>query len=236
MPQPTQEESMPPRFSVDDILALPSGAAFFDGFTVRVHEKGSVISTGLQDQNGVFVVMRGKLRVYLIGEDREMTLFYLAPGEMFCMHSGCFIEALEKTEVRYTDIATFGKKLEGNPALTFGLVSILGRAIMGCMQTIEDLVFRDIKQRMVRFFLDRAKAADGASGPEIQLFVELTVEEIANLIGASRQTTSAALNSLIRERLIRRKGRSNYTIVDVERLAAAGTAFALSAPMLPSEP
>ncbi|WP_127077534.1 Crp/Fnr family transcriptional regulator [Rhodomicrobium lacus] len=223
---------MPPRFSIDDILAKPSGASFFDGFIAQGHEKGALISAGLLDRDGVLVVMHGKLRVYLIGEDREMTLFYLVPGDMFCTHSGCLIEAVEKTDIRYADIATFAKKLEENPSLAFGLIGILGRAMMGCMRTIEDLMFRDIKQRLARFFLDRARAerrnvaALGGDGTEIRLFIELTVEEIANLVGSSRQTTSAALNSLMREGLISRKGRSNYTIADVGRLAAAaGTAF-----------
>ncbi|KAI95913.1 Crp/Fnr family transcriptional regulator [Rhodomicrobium udaipurense JA643] len=217
---------MPPRFSIDDILAKPSGASFFDGFIAQSHEKGGLISAGLPDRDGVLVVMSGKLRVYLIGEDREMTLFYLVPGDMFCTHSGCLIEAVERTDIRYTDIGTFAKKLEENPSLAFGLIGILGRAMMGCMRTIEDLVFRDIKQRLAHFFLDRARAAQGDAGAEVRLFIELTVEEIANLVGSSRQTTSAALNALMREGLISRKGRSNYTIADVGQLAAAaGTAF-----------
>ncbi|MBB5049935.1 CRP-like cAMP-binding protein [Rhodopseudomonas rhenobacensis] len=215
---------MPPRFNIADVLTSPSGEGFFNGFNVRKHDKGSMICTGEGDENGVFVVMGGRLKVYLVGDEREMTLFYLVPGDIFCMHSGCLIEAVEKSELRFTDIRTFSKKLEQCPAIAFGLVSILGRAIMSCMRTIEDLMFHDIKQRIAWFFVDRASSEGKASGTGITLSVELTIEEIANLIGSSRQTTSTALNSLIKEGYISRKGRTDYTILDMPRLttAAAG--------------
>ena len=215
---------MPPRFSIADVLTSPAGEGFFNGFHARVHEKGSMICMGADDENGVFVVMDGKLRVYLIGDEREFTLFYLGPGDMFCMHSGCLIEAVEKSELRFADIKTFSRKIEQCPAIAFGVVSILGRAIMSCMRTIEDLMFHDIKQRIAWFFMDRAASEGNARGETIELSIGLTIEEIANLIGSSRQTTSTALNSLIKEGLLQRKSRADYAILDLPRLklVAAG--------------
>jgi hypothetical protein len=53
--------------------------------------------------------------MFPIGEDREPSLFHLGPGDMFCMHSGCLVEATEPCEPRITDIATFDRKLRENP-------------------------------------------------------------------------------------------------------------------------
>jgi len=66
---------MPLRFSIADILTSPAGEGFFNGFHPRVYERGAMIGMGDVDENGVFVVMDGKVRVYLIHEEREFTLF-----------------------------------------------------------------------------------------------------------------------------------------------------------------
>ncbi len=219
---------MPPRFSIAHVLTSPHGEEFFSGFHARAQAKGSMICTGDGGENGVFVVMSGKLRVYLVGDEREFTLFYLEPGDIFCMHSGCLVEAVEKSDLRFTDIKTFGKKLETNPAIAFGLVAILGRAIMSCMRTIEELMFLDIKQRVAWFFVDRAVMDGRDTNSVVKLFIDLTVEEIANMIGSSRQATSTALNSLIKEGYISREGRTNYTILDMQRLKTAAATGRLS--------
>lgn len=219
---------MPPRFSIAHVLTSPHGEDFFSGFHARTQAKGSMICSGEGDENGVFVVMGGRLRVYLVGDDREFTLFYLVPGDIFCMHSGCLVEAVEKSDLRFTDIRTFGKKLESTPAIAFGLVAILGRAIMSCMRTIEELMFHDIKQRVAWFFVDRAGTDGAESSSVVHLSIDLTVEEIANLIGSSRQATSTALNSLIKEGYISRAGRTDYTIPNMTRLKTAAATGRLS--------
>jgi CRP/FNR family transcriptional regulator, carbon monoxide oxidation system transcription regulator len=218
------ETALTSRFSIADFLAGPAGADFFRGFGRHPYERGALVCTGVNDENGVFVVVEGLLRVYLVGEDREMTLFYLQAGDIFCTHSGALVEATEPTEVRFCDFATFQKKLEVYPAISLALVAILGRAIMSCMRTIEDLTFRDIKQRVASFFLDRIGNQTRNAGADIAVSIDLTVEDIANLIGASRQATSTALNSLLKAGYLKRQDRSNYTIPDVAALrkVAAG--------------
>lgn len=219
---------MPPRFSIAHVLTSPAGEGFFSGFHARTHPKGSMICRGEGDENGIFIVMGGKLRVYLVGEEREITLFYLVAGDIFCMHSGCLIEAVEKSELRVTDVKTFAAKMEKNPNLSFGLVTILGRAIMSCMRTIEELMFLDIKQRVAWFFLDQVAAEGRETDTGVDVTVDLTVEEIANLIGSSRQATSTAMNSLIKEGHLLRHGRTDYTILDKDRLKAGAATGRLS--------
>jgi CRP-like cAMP-binding protein len=91
------------------------------------------------------------------------------------------------------------------------------------MRTIEDLTFRDIKQRVASFFLDRIGNQTGSAGPDVTVSINLTVEDIANLIGASRQATSTALNSLLKAGYLKRQDRSNYTIPDVVSLREVAT-------------
>jgi CRP-like cAMP-binding protein len=211
---------MPPRFSIANILTGPGGEEFFRGFTTRIHGKGSLICTGEGDENGVFIVVSGRLRVFMVGEEREISMFYLNAGDIFSMHSGALVEACERSELRVTDIRTFEQKMKTYPPIAWGLISILGIALSSCMRTIEDLMFHNIKERIARFFIDHAKSKGKQTGQGVEILVTFTVEEIANLIGSSRQPTSKAINSLIREGHISRLGRGNYAIVDMEQLKA----------------
>ena len=214
---------MPPRFGIADVLTSRAGDGFFKGFHARRHGKGAMICTGEGDENGVFIVMDGRLRAYMIGEELEITLFYLIPGDIFCTHSGCLVEAVEPSETRFADLATFKRKIEECPSISFGLVSILGRAIMSCMRTIEDLMFHDIKQRLAVFFLDHATTQGRPVADGIHLALGLTTEEIANMIGSARQTTSTALNSLMKEGYLKRLNRTEFLLHDVEGLRNLAT-------------
>ncbi len=210
---------MPPRFSVSNLLVGPAGENFFRGFTLRTYSKGSLVGTGDGEENGIFVVMNGRLRMFLVGEEREISLFYLGPGDMFCLHSGCLIEATERSDLRVTDIHTFERKLAETPQLAWGLISILGRALTSFMRTIEDLMFHDIKQRIARFFVDHAQSEGRQTADGLMLEIQLTVEGIAKYLGSSRQATSTAMNSLIKEGYLSRQGRGAYAIPDLERLS-----------------
>ncbi|MTJ80972.1 MAG: Crp/Fnr family transcriptional regulator [Telmatospirillum sp.] len=214
---------MPPRFSIADVLAGPEGEDFLQGFAARDYGKGMLVCSGDLDDNGVFVVTGGRLRVFLVGEDNEITLFYLGVGDIFSLHSGCLIEACEPSTVRVTDIVTFQRKMSSSPLLAYSLVSILGRAITACIGTIQNLAFHDIRQRLIGFFLDCARSGE-VTQDGIEVRTSLTVEKIAQLIGSGRQATSSAISGLIREKLIVRLARGHYVIPDTARLLRAGQA------------
>jgi len=211
---------MPPLFSVSNLLVGPGGEDFFSGFSHRRFQKGNLVCTGDREENGIFVVISGRLRMFMVGEDREISLFYLGPGDMFCMHSGCLVEATEPCDLRIADIATFNRKIEECPQIAWALISILGRALASFMRAIEDLMFHDVKHRIARFFIGHARADGRKPINGVTIHISLTVEEIAKFIGSSRQATSTTLNSMIKEGYLSRQGRRDYSIPDLERLSS----------------
>ncbi len=171
-------------------------------------------------ENGIFIVFVCKLRVYLAGEDREITLFYLGPGDIFCMHSGCIVEAVEKSEIRLADLQTVERKLIETPGLGWKMFGVLGGAMLSSVRTIDSLAFQDVKQRIGQFFLQQAGPAGAVDIKGDGLHSMLTIEDIAHLVGSARQTTSTALNAPVREGLVRRVSRGKYAILDEDRLRA----------------
>jgi CRP-like cAMP-binding protein len=207
-------------FSISHILAGRDSDEFLAGFRKKHYPKGGVVCGPETSENGIFIVFVGKLRVYLIGEDREITLFYLGPGDIFCMHSGCIVEAVETSDIRLADLQTVEKKLIGTPGLGWKMFGVLGGAMLSSIRTIESLAFQDVKQRIAQFFLQQAGPAGAVDIEGEGLQCTLTIEDIAHLVGSARQTTSTALNALIKDGLVRRLSRGKYTIVDQEGLRA----------------
>ena len=210
-------------FSIAHILAGCDGDNLLAGFRKKTFPNGGVVCGTQRHDNGIFIVFEGKLRVYLIGEDREITLFYLLPGDMFCMHSGCIVEAVQKSEIRLADMQTVEKKLFDTPGLSWKMFGVMGNAMLSSIRTIESMAFHDVRQRIALFFLQQAGPAGAVEIRGDKLHATLTIEDIANLVGSARQTTSTALNTLIKDGLIQRVSRGKYGILDHDRLSALAT-------------
>jgi CRP-like cAMP-binding protein len=220
---PVRVPAMTTIFSISHILADREGDGFFSGFRKKTYSKGSIVCGRERQGKGVFIVVAGKLRVYLIGEDREITLFYLVPGDIFCMHSGCIAEAMQQSEIRLADMKTLEQKLFDSPGLGWKLFGVMGSAMLSGLRTIESMAFHDVRQRIALFFLQQAGPAGAIEITGDKLHATLTIEDIAHLVGSARQTTSTVLNLLIKEGLIRRVSRGKYGILDHDRLAALAT-------------
>jgi len=65
--------------------------------------------------------------------------------------------------------------------------------------------------------LRQARQTGIVKGKGLFFDLDLTMEELSTVIGASRQTVSTLLNGLIRENLIEKKGRGKYYILDPQR-------------------
>ena len=80
-----------------------------------------------------------------------------------------------------------------------------------------NLVFKDVKSRLVAFLIDWAKKEGVTSGKEVVLENYLTHKDLANLICASRQTVTELLNELITDQILV-YSRKVITIPDFSRL------------------
>lgn len=220
-PRPSRNPAaMFDRFSLARLLTSPAGAGLLADFRPRRIAKGASPADGDITGSEIIVVTSGLLRASLAGEGREITLFLLGPGAIFCLHSPCALEALEPTEIRVIDRRGFEDKLVADPRLALGLVEIFGRAMVGLTGIIEDLMFHDVRRRVARFFSAQIDRRKGATEAARDFDVALTIEEIARLVGGSRQATSEALNDLIREGLLARPRRGRWIVTEPAALAA----------------
>jgi CRP/FNR family transcriptional regulator, cyclic AMP receptor protein len=97
------------------------------------------------------------------------------------------------------------------------VIKHLGERVQKAEHQWESLIVKDVRSRIVEFLKDSASKRGRQIGFEMLVKHALTQQDIANLVGASRQTVTAILNDLRKSNLIY-FNRNSFLIRDLEKL------------------
>jgi CRP/FNR family cyclic AMP-dependent transcriptional regulator len=177
--------------------------------------------------SAVYLVNGGRVKVSKVTRDgKELTLAYRGPGEIFgetCLIDGGpreeMAEAMENalvTEIQRTD---FERLLQTQAMLGYRMTKTLAQRRREVEAKIENLVFKDVNSKLAELLLRLAAeyGVDDARGTLVAL--KITHQEMANLIGSTRETVSLTLAQFKRKGLIQTEGRK-VIIADREGLRA----------------
>ncbi|HSK26127.1 MAG TPA: Crp/Fnr family transcriptional regulator [Jiangellales bacterium] len=173
----------------------------------------------------VFVVIEGKVKLGRTSSDgRENLLAILGPGQMFGELSlfdpgprSATVTAVTDTvllSLANEDMLTW---LTGRPEVARGLLLQLGQRLRRSNDTLADLVFSDVPGRVAKALLDLSMRFGVPSEEGVRVVHDLTQEELAQLVGASRETVNKALADFAGRGWLRLEQRS-VVLLDVERL------------------
>lgn len=176
----------------------------------------------------VYLLKSGRVKISRITEDgREVTLALLRPGEIFGelevleeTPRDTMAEALDDVELCIIQREDFLKILRAKPDLSIRLTKLIGFRLRNIESRIEELVFRDVPARLARLLMEMAKEFGKQEGERegVRIGARLTHQEIANLIGSTRETVSATLGEFKRQGLLHLDGHS-IRITHREKLA-----------------
>ena len=177
--------------------------------------------------DSVYMLKTGRVKISRISEEgKELTLGILEPGEVFGELEvldgslrDTIAEALEDATICVIRREDFEKVLKKNPDLTIRLTKLIGFRLKKIESRIEDLVFRDVPVRLARLLLSLSEEFGKQEDRGVRLALRITHQEIANLIGSTRETVSATLNDFKRQGLIQLDHRS-ITLIDKVRLSS----------------
>ncbi len=188
-------------------------------FTLKRYSRGQVIhgvATGEEDL--VYVIRAGRVRVYLAMEDKEFSLTVLGPGDLYATHTRTQVVALDDVELLVMPTMRFHAHMADHPALSRTIVSILGELLKQSFSIIDSLVFRDISSRLAGFLCHEARRFGQPVDGGYLLTLDLTMEQIGAAVGCSRQTASTIINAMERAGVLYRPGRGVYQIPDLDLL------------------
>jgi len=111
----------------------------------------------------------------------------------------------------------FQPYVTSRPGLAFEISKQIGGRLKQIESRVENLVFRDVKSRLILILLELAKSFgverdDGS----ILLDLHVTQAELATLVGSTRQSVNACLAELADHGLVGREGRANVILKPAE--------------------
>lgn len=173
----------------------------------------------------LFVIRSGKVKLGRRSSDgRENLLAVLGPGEMFGELSlfDRGQRTATATAVSDAELYSLGHDeligwLERNPGVAKHLLHALARRLRRTNDALADLVFSDVPGRVAKALLDLAQRFGEPTDDGVRVAIDLTQEELAQLVGASRETVNKALADFTGRRWVRREGRA-LVLLEMERL------------------
>jgi CRP/FNR family transcriptional regulator, cyclic AMP receptor protein len=173
----------------------------------------------------LYVIGAGKVKLGRRSNDgRENLLAVLGPGEMFGELSlfdpgprtatASAVAEADLYELGHDELIAW---LERYPPVAKHLLEALARRLRRTNEALADLVFSDVPGRVAKALLDLARRFGERTDDGVKVAHDLTQEELAQLVGASRETVNKALADFTSRKWVRRDGRA-IVILDVERL------------------
>jgi CRP-like cAMP-binding protein len=173
---------------------------------------------GAQDEPGeaMYLVLSGRVKVVIFGENgREVTLSLLRPGDAFgeialfdgkARSASCI--AMEPTAVLVLAREDLMRHLVTYPRTALNLLGEMATRLRRADESIAQLALCDVHERLIHRLVSLA-VDEGIEAPEGRLVRRRpTQQELANMIGACRETISRMFNQLAREGLIIARGRA----------------------------
>ena len=187
-------------------------------FTEKTFCKGRLIYAPNSDNDLVFIIKKGKVRIYLAMEDKEFSLALLGPGDLYATHTRAHVCAAEDVVLLTMPTLRFHRYMITHPALSRTIISVLGELLKQSFSIIDNLIFKDISGRLVDFFLHEVEHSGLQTDRGIILHLDLTMEQLAAIIGSSRQTVSTILNGMLKAGVLEKKSRGVYCVANINLL------------------
>jgi CRP/FNR family transcriptional regulator, cyclic AMP receptor protein len=173
----------------------------------------------------LYVVLDGKIKLTRTSADgRENLISLVGPGEMFGELSlfdprPRTMSASAVTDVRMAALAHeyLRSWLSGHPDVALHLLAALARRLRRTNEVMSDLVFTDVPGRVAKALLDLAARFGVQQEEGLQVHHDLTQEELAQLVGASRETVNKALADFVARGWIQLHPKS-VLLIDTERM------------------
>ncbi|MCQ4622610.1 CRP-like cAMP-activated global transcriptional regulator GlxR [Corynebacterium sp. CCUG 70398] len=223
---------------MDDVQETLARAGIFQGvdpaavtnligdMQTETFPRGTTIFDEGEPGDTLYIIIEGKVKLARHAPDgRENLLSVMGPSDMFGELSIFDPGPRTSSAVCVTEVqaATMDSEMlktwiNEHPEISQQLLRVLARRLRRTNASLADLIFTDVPGRVAKTLLQLANRFGTQEGSTLRVNHDLTQEEIAQLVGASRETVNKALATFAQRGWIRLEGKS-VVIVDTEHLA-----------------
>jgi len=175
------------------------------------YQKGDVIFHEGSPCTGLYNICVGKVKLIRTGRGGRQTIVRIAGVGKTLAETDLFREdgrhsvtaqAMEETVSCFLPKSVLMEYLRGFPEMMLTMVQRLSESLYKAEQRVESLATKDARHRLVEFLLEMAEGEGEEADPGLRIRLRLTREEIAEVIGATLETTIRLMSALKKEGLI----------------------------------
>lgn len=217
-----REEILAEAFPFWSKLDLRQQAELSESTMFHTYPKGTMMHEGSADCKGLFIILSGRVRTYIITEEgKEITLFRLLERDICLLSASCmfknisfevFIQAEEETRVLIVPTSVYNEMSKRLVCIADFTNELLSSSFSDVMWVMEQVLFMSFDKRLALFLLEEANMEQSDS-------LHITHEEIARHMGTAREVVSRMLRYFSGEGLVS-VSRGEIKLLDRARLEA----------------
>ncbi len=193
--------------------------------------------------NSVFMLTSGRAKIcHLTFDGKQSILFFIEPGELFgelaIFDEGDrdeYAEAIDPTTVMMIPAEEIRRLMERHAEISLGVTKLIGFRRRRIERRLKNLLFLSNRERLAHVLLELMEQygePDGRSG--VRLRIKLSHQDLANIIGSTRETVTVVLGDLQEAGLVE-VGRRKIIIRKPDALAGVVNRTAPKMPPTPSD-
>ena len=194
---------------------------------MREFPRNSAIYLPSDDAEGALLLGRGRVRICTnTAEGKQSILAFIDPGELFgelSLVQGGEREERAEAAVDSTVILLPGDELrqmmEESAALALGVTKLIGLRRKRVERRLRNLLFRSNRDRIGHLLLELTEQYGKAVDEGVHLNIKLSHQELASIIGVTRETVTTLLGEMQLEGLLK-VSRQKIVIRNLRQLAA----------------
>ncbi len=176
----------------------------------KKYTKNEIILYQFDPGDSLYIISRGKVKVVLFSKDgKEVLLSNLGPGEFFGEMSlldglprSASVVAIEDSEVIIVNRRDFLELIRNHPEIAMRILTEMSKRLRSADQKIGSLILMDVYGRVARVLVELAEKEGKRINNDIVIETKLRQQDIANMVGASRETISRVLKDFVQNGFI----------------------------------
>ena len=199
-------------------------SALHQAGTTRALDKGDFIFRTGEHAAGVFFLKSGKIKISQpVSNGKEVILWFCFGGEIFGLAEAAqhgerevSAQARERCEILSIPQARFNAYLFEHPQVMYLLLQVMSSRLRCLSETLANVAGEPVQTRFARLMLWLCARYGRCDGDSVVMNVCLTHQEIADMIGATRQTVTSIIGDFKRKRML--ETRSHFIHITDKRL------------------
>jgi CRP/FNR family cyclic AMP-dependent transcriptional regulator len=180
----------------------------------KTYPRGYILFHEGEFGEAVHFVMEGRVKIYKVSEDgREHILYMAIPGDIFAevilfneVNYPATAEVMEDTRIAYIRNEDLENVLKANPAMAVAIIKVLNKRLMDAQQQVKNLALHNSHGRTAQMLVRLAEERGRKTGEGVELDLNMSRQELANMVGTTRETVTRVLMSF-----------KKYKVIDIDK-------------------